>query len=836
MSNCFVIEAFSRYLYFWPDMNQTFKYFLLCFLAIGHIEAWSQSKVSGVVKDVNGKGLQDVLVRVKPDSIAAVTNLAGRFELNLSAGEKVFIFSHINYKTERQNRSVGSQSMELSVVMQEVAQVLEDVNVVDNAIRFQQDLGIVKIAPRNLEALPSATGDFNKILATLPGVASNNELSSVYSVRGGNYDENLIYVNGIKVYRPQIVSAGRQEGLSFINPDMVRSIEFSAGGWQSKYGDKLSSVLSVDYKQPIRQEATIDLGILGGSLYYGGLNRSGDLTWSMGLRHKNTQYLLGTLETQGQYVPRFTDFQAFIKKRFGDKTSLGVLLSAAINNYKTVPELQQAEFGTLQQSFRLTVGFDGRELLDYHTYQAGAVLTHSFSENIISRISLSSIYSAERENYDIEGGYLLCNLDNNPASETRNQCAVVLGIGTNYSFGRNKLEARIFNVTQSNEVYIGNDLLEFGISWDAELLDDRLHEYEFLDSARYTKITALRDSEIDLATQKIAGYGQYTLASSDSSHVINAGIRLNYWTYSGQLLVSPRVQYAYRFGAANRNLLRAAIGIYQQHPFYRELRDRNGRINQLVRAQSSTHYILGFDRDMTIWGRPFRLTSEAYYKYLWNVNLYDVDNVRIRYFANNDAKAYAAGADFRINGEFVPGTESWFSIGILKTMEDLPNDSRTTYFDEDGNQVYPQTPFFNGTVADTVVTETGYIRRPMDQRLNLGIFFQDHLPNDPTVRVGLNLLYGSGLPFGPPNDDDYRNSYFGDDYARIDVGFSKVFNFSSVNKILPKSLWIGLDILNLLGTENAISYTWIQDVNANQFAVPNALSTRFYNLRVVMKY
>ncbi len=693
----------------------------------------------------------------------------------------------------------------MKVILTERTHVLSPVDIEERRFKETAEIGALGINAKNAYTMPSATGDFSKVLATLPDVTSNNELTSVYSVRGGNYDENLIYVNGIKIYRPFLISAGRQEGLGFINTDMVGHVRFSAGGWQPRYGDKLSSVLDVQYKEPQDIGITVNLSLLGGSLYYGGINKKRDLNYSMSMRHKNNRYLLGTLGTNGDYLPKFTDLQAFISKQFNPKTKIGFLVSSAHNNYLTIPESEETEFGTIQSSFRMSTAFQGREKLDYHTNQLGIVLSHSFSEDLISRLIISGVYSSERENYEVEGTYLLCDIDRNPGPNRFNECRTVRGAGSNYSFGRNKLEAKIINVDQKNEVYIGNDVLGFGMSWDFENLDDRLKEFAFIDSADFSQVTFSVDNEIGIQSHKVAGFAQYTLNSDDSLHTLTVGTRLNYWTYSDQLLLSPRMQYAYRLGVRRNSVLRLATGLYQQHPFYRELRNRDGNINPGVKAQSSFHVVGGLDHYFTAWGRPFKLTTDLYYKYLWDVNPYDIHNIKIRYFGTNQAKAYAYGAGFRINGEFIESTESWFSLGLLKTMEDL----------QDGS---------------------GYARRPSDQLINLGIFFQDHLPNDPSIKASVNLLFGSGLPFGPPGRDDLRNSFSGDEYYRLDLGFSKSFEFDNDKKLTPDSLWIGLEILNVLGEKNTISYTWIQDVVGNQFAVPNALSARFLNIRAITKF
>lgn len=790
------------------------KYFqktllLVFFLIFNLSKLYAQGgEIYGVVLDSLDNPIEGVHIKVNPSDAIILTDSDGKFKLKLKKNHYTLEFTHVEFHSEVREINFKKYAvLRFDVQMKSRTTLLDGVEVKEEKNRETGVSGMETIDAKNIQNLPSGTGEFNKILSTLPGVVSNNELSSAYSVRGGNFDENLVYVNGIQVYRPFLVRAGRQEGLSFINPDMVGNIEFSAGGWQAKYGDKLSSVLDIDYKKPDKNAGSVNLSLLGGSVHYEGYNEERGLSYIVGVRHKNTKYLLGSLETKGQYLPKFTDVQGYINKKFKDnRTNLGILFATAHNRYLTIPETKQTDFGTVERSFRLTVAFDGREMLKYDTYQTGINLSHVFSDNFKSYLITSVVKTNERENFEIEGGYRLCDLNNNPSSNNFDECVVTRGIGTNYNYGRNSLEATITNIEQKNEVYINNDLLEFGVRWDHEKIDDALSEYAFIDSVDFSSVTENRKNEIHLNSQRLSAYAQYTTVSVDSTHSFSFGARLNYWSVNDQLLVSPRVNYLYSpTGNSNINY-RFAFGFYQQPPFYRELRDREGNINMDVKAQTSMHFIAGLDHYFTAWGRPFKFTTEAYYKKMKNINPYDVENVRLRYFANNDTKAYAQGIDFRVNGEFIEGTQSWFSLGILNTREDIPND------------------------------EKGYIRRPTDQRINLGVFFEDHFPNDPSTKVNLSMLFGSGLPFGPPRRDDLRNAFPGDEYYRVDIGFSKTININSSAKIFPNTLSFGVEILNLLGADNTISYTWIKDVENNQFAIPNALSARFLNFRVRAKF
>ncbi|MGB3586843.1 MAG: TonB-dependent receptor [Tunicatimonas sp.] len=781
-----------------------------CWLGL-HLSCFSQrAVVNGTVQDSTLSMLTDVAVSVQGSGQGTVTSERGFFQLALAPGTYDLVFSHLEYTNIlRQVNLSAYDTLTLAVTLRPDVRLLEQVEVVantDDASRFEP--GLVKLDPQTAQNIPSAFQDFNRILVTLPGVVSNNELSSNYSVRGGNYDENLVYVNNIPVYRPFLIRAGQQEGLSFINPDLVADVAFSSGGWQAKYGDKLSSNLNVRYKKPATTDASLRVGLLGGAAHVEGSFDKG--SYIAGVRHKRAQYLLGTLETDGQYRPQFTDLQSYITYDLdGDenqvKSELGLLVAYANNSYRVRPESRRTTFGTLQESFNLFVGYQGQENLTYQTFQTGLQWTYRINDRWSSRLIGSWVTTQEREYFDLIAGYRLCDVEIGGDLEV-DECATVIGLGVNLDHARNKLSATIYNL-ESRMAYILNksNTLEFGVGVSLEQFQDQLSEYLISDSADFATVERTVSNELELDSRRFSGYIQNTTEIGDV-HTINYGVRFNYWNVNQQLLVSPRVQYAFQ-PPTNKNLvIRASAGLYQQPPFYRELRDRAGNLRTDVKAQSSVHGILGADYRFTMLGREFTLLTEFYYKHLYNVNPYDIDNVRIRYFAENTARAYATGIDMRLNGDFIPGAESWFSLGILRTRENVADDGR------------------------------GYIRRPSDQLVNLGVFFQDHLPNDPTMRVYLSLLYGTGLPFGPPNNDRNRNAFNGPDYRRVDLGFSKEIPLNQKKETkLFRSLWIGLEVLNALKANNVISFTWVEDVRNQQFGVPNRLSARFINANIILR-
>ena len=768
------------------------------------VQVAAQQRVTGRVINQESEGIAFASIQVEGLNAGALTDENGQFVLPVPDGKDsvTLKISHISYQLSEIR--VYPVEQNITIRLQEKTALLDELKI--EGQQLTDDANLTRLQGKTALQLTSPFQDISRVLITLPGVVSNNEFSTTYSVRGGNYDENQIYVNDIPIYRPFLVSNGQQEGLGFVNTDLVKSVDFSAGGWQPKYGDKLSSVLNVSYKDPKEFGASINAGLLGGSAHIENASRDGRLSYIAGVRHKSARYLLNTLETQGQYLPRFTDIQSYITYRVGpdsdkNRTTISALAAYANNRYYVEPESRETEFGNFSQSFRLYVAYDGQETLDYDTYQLGLKATHRISDTWKSYLMTSGVYTTEREYTELEGGYRLCDVDKNLSSDTFNECVYIRGVGTNYDYGRNNLTAELINVENRHVVLLGDNTVEFGWSYSHQLIDDQLQEYAFIDSADYVINLESQSSTAELASNQYAGFGQLSTAISKRFN-ITAGARVNYWDLNEEWLFSPRVQADYKPEAMPATAFHLAAGLYQQPPFYREMRGFDGRVNTNLKAQKSWHLIAGMTRDLIWWARPFVLDVEAYYKSMYDMVPYEIENVKLRYYANNEAKAYATGLDFRLSGEFIDGVESWFSLGVLSTKEDVAGDGQ------------------------------GYIRRPTDQRVNLAIFFQDHFPNNPDMRVSLTMLYGSGLPFGPPNDFARRNSYKGGDYTRVDVGFARIFH---LNKEKGHLFTIRAEVLNLLGKANPISYTWISDVTNNQYAVPNSLSARFLNLRAILQ-
>jgi hypothetical protein len=771
--------------------------------------------IQGNLTDAKGFPVVNALITVENTQISTLSDKNGGYVISFPSNQKIVLkIKHLGFKEKRIPLNVSEMNAQpLSIELEEEVFQMNQVNVnASNADR--SEAGLLMLNPKNVQLLPSAFGDFNKVIALLPGVVSNNELSSTYSVRGGNYDENLIYVNGIEVYRPQLVRAGQQEGLSFVNPQLASSVAFSSGGWQSKYGDKLSSVMNVDYKTPQKFEASAIAGLLGGSFHLGTRNKSERISFIMGYRNKTATYLLNTLPTQGQYLPSFNDVQTYIqfdltdrKKEFvhEKRTTLAVLSSYANNRYSVIPKTQQSTFGTATEILSLTIGFDGTQVMNYDTWQNGWKLSHWVSSKLKTEWYASAVDSREREFVDMQAGYRLCDVNPDPSGAANfTKCATERGVDSLFEYGRNTLHTQILGLETRNYWQLNpKNTLQFGLKYSKETFTDVFYEYGLNDSLGYTTLTYARIKNNELATNRFSGYIQNTMVI-DSNKTLTVGVRIGYWDLNKQFLISPSIQYSQNAFLHKDLSFKAALGIYRQPPFYRELRDFQGNINPNLKAQSSVHVVAGTDYRFKAWNRSFKFSSELYLKYLWEVVPYDIDNTRIRYYATNSAVAYATGLDMRVSGEFIKGDESWFSLGIMQTKENISNQ--------------------------------GWVRRPTDQFITFGCFFQDHLPKRPSVKVYLSLIYGSGLPFGIPNNEQYRAAFSMPSYKRLDIGFNKVLSFNQKNslskKISLKSLIIGVEVLNILGVDNVLSYIWVADYSNRQFAVPNTLSQRFLNFKI----
>ncbi|MFD2292566.1 carboxypeptidase-like regulatory domain-containing protein [Mariniflexile gromovii] len=820
-------------------MKTNFYVFTLVFFSIILIGYSQTATIKGVILDQNNAPIANV--NIKSDTKGTVSNANGFYILEIPANQNVSIeFTHLAFKKIVSSFNLkNGEDYEFNPVMSTSVEQIAAV-VVTN--KRQRDVeGIITLKPETIRKIPGANAGVENLLLTLPGVSNNNELSTQYSVRGGNYDENLVYVNDIEVYRPFLVRSGQQEGLSFVNTDMVQNVDFSAGGFQAKYGDKLSSVLDITYKNPYQFEANADLSLLGGSFSIENISKDSKFSGILGLRYRDNSLLVDAKETETNFKPSFADAQAYFTYKFTSKFHLSFLGNASINKYNYEPQTRQTNFGTLADPIALLVFYEGQEKDRYQTYFGAFKGTYFANDDLTLKLIASRYYTSEEEYFDILAQYRLGEVNSNIGDENLGEVEFSRGVGAQLNHGRNDLDALITNIEHKGDFNINDNRIEWSIKYTNEDIRDRLVEWEVIDSAGFsirppktipaneqpyvpysgplepfTNVRATNYTQIN----RLQAYAQWskraTLGNSDVWY--NAGARVHNWTVNGdgisstnQTVFSPRAQFAIKPYWEKDMLFRIAAGIYYQPPFYRELRDADGVVQPDVKAQKSFHLVLGNDYSFKMWDRPFKLTSEAYYKNLSDVNAYTLENVRIRYAANNNAKAYAYGLDMRLNGEFVPGTESWFSFGYLKTEENI-----------DGK---------------------GYIARPTDQRLKFAALFQDYVPNVPNMKLYLNLVYNTGLPGGSPSYADpyeYQNRL--PDYKRADLGLQFVLvdakkQFKSGWKKPFKELSFGFEIYNIFDVQNSITNTWVRDVyTKRQYAIPNYLTPRVFNVRTTMKF
>ncbi|MBT3571314.1 MAG: TonB-dependent receptor [Flavobacteriales bacterium] len=809
---------------------------LLTLFSILSFLGFSQS-ISGTITDEENNTLPSVNIAILNTSIGATSLNDGSYNMEVPANKSMVVaYSFIGYEIEKIRLPMlkRGQNYTLNIQLKAKNTLLNDVIVKDKKSRKES---FNRIKPKHVKILPGSQGGIEAILKTLPGVSSANELSSQYSVRGGNFDENLVYVNGIEVYRPFLIRAGQQEGLSFVNTDMVSSILFSSGGFEAKYGDKMSSVLDITYKRPRENAASLQLSMLGGSAHFEGASKNGRFSYLVGARHKTNEYVLNAMDTKADYIPKFSDLQTFINYELNTNWQISFLGNISKNEYTMIPENRDTEFGTLNEALKLTIFFEGKEVDKYETYFGALSTTYQPSTHLNLQFTTSAFQTFEQENFDILGEYWLYQLENNLGSDDFGNIAFDRGVGKYINHARNSLNARVMNFSHKGN-YNNEDLkVDWGFRAQKEEIEDKISEWNLIDSAFFNYphpndniggeadpnqqivMSELLKTQINLSSYRNSGYMQF---SKDINNItINAGTRGSYWTYNEELLLSPRATIAYAPLWEKDIVFRAASGIYYQSPFYKELRTPEGTLNSNIKAQKSTHYVMGADYLFYSWGRPFKWITEVYYKNLENLIPYKVDNVRIQYLANDLSNGYAKGIDMKINGEFVSGVESWASLSVMKTEEDIVGDYITN--------------------ADGSSSEAGFIPRPTDQRVNFSMFFQDYIPGNPNYKMHLNLIYGTGLSFGPPNSEKHQDVLRIPDYRRVDIGFSAVLkdeNKKSRIKWLNafNSIWVSAEVFNLLDINNTVSYLWVADITGRQYAVPNYLTARQLNAKLILSF
>ena len=815
-----------------------------CLLPVASFAQKKPAYVSGKLLDENENPLSNVSVTILGQQKGIVTSDSGTFRLKVTADRAfAIVFSYTGFKTQQKNFLLSENEEETIVIrMEREGKLLEEVIITDQ--RDRREAVLIRPNPKSIINLPSPVMGVESLIKVFVG--SNNELTSQYSVRGGSYDENLIYVNDFEIFRPYLVRNGQQEGLSFINPEMVRNINFYNGGFQAKYGDKMSSVLDIQYKKPKRFGGSAYVSILEQGLQLEGTSNNNNLTYLVGVRNRSNRNLLSRQETQGNYTPSSSDLQALINYQFNDRWQAEFLGNISQTKFTLIPQYSQLTSSVFSPFFSAVLGldvyFEGQEKDQYKTNMLGLAIINQTSKNLKLKWMVSRFENDEQENIDIAGAYLFGERDFDKAKPTFGLIVNPLGAGVFQNFARNTLNIENWNVSHKGTLDKGRNVFQWGIGFDKTSIADKLNEWEFQDSAGYSlpfnpnllTLNKVIKSTASLDINKISGYVQDNLIFGDSSNsfTLQAGFRYNYNSLNKEFLLSPRIGASWQPKGGKDIIFRAAAGAYHQPPFYRELRRYDGTVNTSVKAQKSWQLVGGFDYNFRSKDKPMRMTVEAYYKKLSDVVPYDIDNVRIRYFGENNAKAYAYGVEGRLFGELVKDAESWISIGLMNTKENIKGDLY---------KVYTLDSLFQP--VDSTTVEGGWLRRPTDRTITFGMFFQDYLATNKNFRVYLNLLYGTNLPYNIPGSVKYRNAAIIEPYMRVDIGFSALLldaDRSNRRSHSPfrnfENIWASLEIFNLIDRPNTISYLLIKDFANNVFTLPNRLTPRLVNFKIVARW
>ena len=791
-------------------MNRRFL-FLLALLATALGCVAQTFTLRGRVTDGEGNPVEFASVTCPSQGRATVTSLQGQYALRLLSADSVVVkFSMLGYRTKTRvlRRPKGTQT--LQVTLTEQANTLGEVTVAGQKIQSGQTQDI---STKPLRSLPSTTGNaVEELIQSQAGVSTHSELSSQYNVRGGSFDENSVYINSVEVYRPFLVRSGQQEGLSVINPDMVERIGFSTGGFEAKYGDKMSSALAITYRRPKRFEATATASLLGGSAYVGFSNKK--LAWANGVRYKTTKYLLGSLETKGEYKPNFLDYQTYLSYKPNKRWTVDFIGNISDNHYNFHPKDRETKFGTMESVRSFRVYFDGQEKDRFRTFFGTVGITRHLGDSTSVSLLGSSFSTSEQERYDIQGQYWL----------TQTETSENLGVGTYFEHARNYLKAHVESVKLLLKHTAKRHDVEAGLTWKQEHIEENSVEYEMRDSAGYSvphtgkdlyMIYSLR-ARNELNANRLETYVQDTWrfrsAGEHTLFTLNYGLRFSHWNYNKESILSPRVSLGITPSFNHNVTLRFATGLYYQAPFFKELRDTStvagvtrATLNRKIKSQRSIHFIAGMDYRFNMNNRPFKFTAELYYKLLGNVVPYSINNVKVVYYGSNEASGHAAGLDLKLFGEFVPGTDSWVTLSVMDTKMKL-----------------------NGVK----------VPMPTDQRYALNLFFTDYFPGTTRWKMSLKLAYADGLPFSAPHRELETNTFRAAAYKRADIGMSyRVLNNEHrERKSAFRNIWLSLDCLNLLGINNVNSYYWVTDVTNQQYAVPNYLTGRQINARLLFEF
>ena len=797
---------------------------ILLFILIS-VSAFGQGriKITGYVRDADGNPLELVNIRIKNTLNGAMTNEKGYYSITTAPGDSpTLIYSCLGYNKAERIIPVAATDIRLNVQMNYTSLELGEVAV--TAIR-KQTTTMESMKADKVKLIPDpAGGSIESLVVTFAGVSSNNELSSQYSVRGGSYDENIVYVNGLEVFRPLLIRSGQQEGLSFINPDLTESVNFAAGGFEARYGDKMSSVLDISYKKPKLFEGSASASLLGANAYIG--SAVGKFTQITGFRYKTGRSLLGSMDTDAEYEPNFIDLQSYMTYQLAPKWEVDFLGNLAINNYKFIPHTRETSFGTISNAKRFKVYFDGQERDKFQTLFGAFTLKHKPNDNTELGLQASAFSSQEQEGYDIAGEYLLG--DNGAESSDKDETSS-LDKGNYHEHTRNRLKSTIMNVGHYGNMRLNNNTLRWGVTAQFEKINDQISEWEKRDSAGYSlphvgdgvNVIANLYSDNQIKSTRVSGYVQdaFKFRTKQGLFTLIGGIRGSYWSYNKEFIVSPRASLGFIPNFDQNLTFRFATGLYYQSPFYKELRlvqtDKNGNditvLNKDLKSQRSLHFIVGGDYTFRAVDRNFKVTTEMYYKKLDDIIPYTIDNVKIRYYGENCAKGYAMGIDVKFFGEFVPGTDSWISFSIMKAQQ---------------------------TIRDQIT-----VPMPNSQRYNVSLFFQDYFPGYKRMKLNLKGVLSGGLPITPPHTGYEEGKLFRmPAYKRVDIGVSYQLA-GGTDAIMDrgffrhlKNIWLGVDVFNIFDIKNVSSYYWVTDVYNKQYAVPNYLTGRQLNARLIVDF
>jgi hypothetical protein len=808
--------------------------------------------VSGKVVDENDMPLSKVTVTILGKQSGFMTSDSGTFSMTVPA-EKAFAvtFTYTGHRSEQRNFFLSPGERESIIIrLEKGTKTLQEVIVSTPVDR--SETGLIRINPRNAVTIPSATGGIESLIKVIVG--SNNELTSQYSVRGGNYDENLVYVNDFEIFRPYLVRSGQQEGLSFINPELTSRVSFYNGGFQSRYGDKMSSVLDITYRRPAKFAGSAYVSLLEQGLHAEGVGAKGRFTWLAGARQRTNRGLFASQETKGSYIPSASDFQALLTWKLTDKWQVEAIASLAQTSFRFSPQFAQLSSSVFSPLFSANLGmdiyFEGKEKDRYATNMFGITAIQDVNKHLRLKWMAGRFENDEQESFDITGYYLFGERDFDRSKPTFGEIVNPLGAGAYQHFARNRLNIVNISIGHRGQWSKERHQLLWGLNVDRTGINDRLNEWERLDSAGYTlpyrpgslQLSKVLKSTAALEVGRLSGFIQDNLVRKGNGNTtLQAGLRFNYNTLNRELLLSPRLQASWMPVGRKDLVFRAAIGAYHQPPFYRELRRYDGTLNTALRAQRSWQAVAGADYLFKAWDRPFRMSTEAYYKHMTRVVPYDIDNVRIRYSGENNARAYATGIELRFSGEWVKDAESWVSIGFMRTMEDLKGDHYYNFYNKDGELISGETG--DQVPADSARVDIGWLRRPTDRLFTLGMFFQDYLSTNKNFKVHLNLLFGSNMPYNIPGSMRHRNALIIEPYIRADIGFSALLLDAEKSRRRSHSpfrsfdnIWASLEVFNLLDRRNTISYMLIKDFSNTTFTMPNRLTPRLLNIKLLFRF